>query len=152
MKHVQLIEIIKNLSKENVKSIYTPISEQDSSFSIPITLEEDEIMEDENGNEIKNILKLNAILHAKIKRTCYIVYAKFQYHAWVTFAGKPYVVDLISAKMNSGNGYFSKVVKNTSSLKKLDEVYEYGNACRSAKMIVKARKGNASATVEVKLK
>lgn len=148
----QLSAFLKKLKENEIKEIYTPISVEESTFSTPIILEEEEIIEDENGVEYKNNIKVSAILNGRIKRTCYVVYAKFQYHAWVTLGGKPYSVDVISAKMNSGNGDFNKTVKNTSSLKKLDEVYEYGNACRSAKMIVKAKKGNASATVEVKLK
>lgn len=147
-----LAEFLKKLNEEEIKSIYLPTSNEKSTFSIPIVLEEEETIEDENGNKSKNIVKVNAILNGRIKRTCYVLYAKFQYHAWVTLGGKPYSVDVISAKMNSGNGNFNKTVKNTSSLKKLDEVYEYGNACRSAKMIVTARKGNGSATVEVKLR
>lgn len=148
----QLSEFLRQLKEDDIRIIYTPVSDEESTFSTPILLEEEEIIEEENGVENKNSIKVSAILNGRIKRTCYVVYAKFQYHAWITLGGKPYAVDVISAKMNSGNGDFRKTLKNTSSLKKLDEVYEYGNACRSAKMIVKARKGNTSATVEVKVK
>lgn len=147
-----LTELLKKLNEEDVRSIYTPISDEKSTFSIPITIEEEETIEDKNGNESKSIMKVSAILNGEIKRTCYVLYAKFQYHAWVTLGGKPYSVDVISAKMNSGTDDFNKTVRNTSSLKKLDEVYEYGNACRTAKMTVTARKGSGSATVIVKLK
>jgi hypothetical protein len=146
-----LAEFLKKLNKEDIKSIYVPTSKEKSTFSIPIVLEEEEIIEDENGNETKNIVKVNAVLNGEIDRTCYVVYAKYEYHAWITLGGNSYVVDVISAKMDSGNGSFNKTVKNTSSLKKLDEVYEYGNACRTGKMTVTARKGNASATVRVKV-
>lgn len=136
----------EDLTPNDLRSIYEPVSKDETSFSTSFFIEE------ESGTQTKSIVKVEAILHGTIKRTCYIAYAKFQYHAWVTLNNKPYTVDKISAIMNSGNGHFTKKVTNTSSLKKLDEVYEYGNACRSASMTVKAIIGYASGTVEVRLK
>ena len=144
-------DFLQGLTQDEVKSIYDPISEEETTFSVSFVLEEEEEIEDETGKTIKSIAKIDAILHGTINRTCYIAYAKYQYHAWVTLNNKPYQVDVISAKMNSGNGEFTKKVNNASSLKKLDEVYEYGNACRSARMTATARKGNASGTVQVRL-
>jgi len=144
-------DFLQGLTPDEVKSIYEPISEEETTFSTSFIFEEEETLEDETGKQAKSMVKVDAILHANITRTCYIAYAKFKYHAWVTLNNKPYSVDVISAKMNSGNGPFSKTVNNASSLKKLDEVYEYGNACRSATMTATARKGNASATVQVRL-
>ncbi|MCH7309295.1 hypothetical protein MMO38_14310 [Acinetobacter sp. NIPH 1852] len=148
----QAIEALQNLTSDELKEIYQPISEEETTYSIAITFEEEEVQEDDSGKSYKTIVQQSAILHGMIKRTCYIAYAKFQYRAWVTLNGKSYAVDEISAKMNSGNGYFTKKKENTSELKKLDEVYEYGNACRSAYMLAKARKGMATATIEVRLK
>lgn len=148
----KVTDFLDGLTSDEIKSIYEPTSEEETTFSVPFFLEEDEMAEDANGNQTKRIVRVDAILQGTIKRTCYVAYAKYQYHAWVTLNGQPYTVDEISAKMNSGNGFFTKTANNVSSLKKLDEVYEYGNACRSAYMLAKARKGNASGAVEVRLK
>ena len=145
-------ETLQNLSSDELKAIYQPVSEEETTFSVAIVFEEEEVLEDDSGETHKLLAQQGAILHATIKRTCYVAYAKFQYRAWVTLNGKSYAVDEISARMNSGNEYFTKKKENTSELKKLDEVYEYGNACRSAYMLAKARKGTATATVEVRLK
>lgn len=146
-----LSDVFKTLNSEEIKSIYKPTSIEEATFSLSIVLEEEEILEDDAGNQSKSIVKVDAILHGNIKRTCYVAYAKFQYHAWVTLNGNSYTVDEISAKMNSGQGEFTKKVLNASSLKKLDEVYEYGNACRSASMLAIAKKGNATGAVEIRL-
>jgi len=32
----QLIELLKNLSEEDIKALYTPTSEEETTFSVPI--------------------------------------------------------------------------------------------------------------------
>lgn len=148
----RILEVLKKLKPSDLKELFRIKSEEEMYYSTQIELTEEETIIDNSGNQLINKVKVYPKIHGRIKRTCYIVYAKYQYHAWVTLNGSPYNVDKISATMNSGNGNFSKVVKNTHQLKKLDEVYEYGVACKSANMEATARKGNLSGTVKVKLK
>ncbi len=150
--HNRILEVLKKLKTSDLKELFRIKSDEEIYYSTQIEMTEEETIIDNSGNQVANKIKVYPIMHGRIKRTCYIVYAKYQYHAWVTLNGNPYNVDKISATMNSGNGNFSKVVKNTHQLKKLDEVYEYGVACKSANMEATARKGNLSGTVKVKLK
>jgi hypothetical protein len=148
----RILEVLKKLKLSELEELFKIRSNEEMYYSSQIEIIEEEVIIDSSGNERVNKIKVYPIIHGSIKRTCYLVYAKYQYHAWVTLNGNPYNVDEISAKMDSGNGNFSKVVKNTHQLKKLDEVYEYGVACKSATMEATARKGNLSGTVKVKLK
>lgn len=150
--HNRILEVLKKLKLSDFEELFKNKSDEEMYYSTQIEMTEEETVIDNSGNEVVNKIKVYPIIHGRIKRTCYMVYAKYQYHAWVTLNGNQYNVDKISATMNSGNGNFSKVVKNTHQLKKLDEVYEYGVACRSANMEATARKGNLSGSVKVKLK
>lgn len=143
---------LEGLSEEELREIYEPLSVEKGTYTIQFLLEEEEEVEDEQGNKSKKKVRTSASLHAKIERECYVVHAKYKYRAWVTTAdGRGFHVDEITATMDSGNGRFHKRVNNTSSLTKQDDVYAYGNACKSAYMLAKARKGNATAAVEVRL-
>jgi hypothetical protein len=139
----RLEEMLKALTEDEIRALYEPISEEVTNVEAPLV---------EGSEQTTALAGSGPVLRGEIKRTCYAVYAKYQCHAWVEDNGTPYNVDEISAVMNSGNGNFAKNETNSSSLKKLDEVYSYGNACQSARMTAKARKWGASAAVEVRLK
>ena len=92
-------------------------------------------------------------LHASIKRTCYVVYSKYRYEAFTSKdkKGKKKVkVDEIKLEMNSGNGKFLKSKKDTSQVKKLDEVYGSDNTCKRAKLLATATINGQSWSAEVK--
>ncbi|RKR06434.1 hypothetical protein CLV91_3394 [Maribacter vaceletii] len=143
---------LKNFSLEELKALYTPISREISTFDTTFDLEYEESFIKENGQQSKRTTKARARLRGSIDRKCYVVYARYKYKAKVTVNGKPFKVDSIIARMNSGNDDFTKKVNNNSELNKTDKVYEYGVACKASWMIATAKKGNSTGRVRVDLK
>ena len=141
---------LKDLTKEELKNVYTPLSMVESIVLEDFTFYEEESIEDIKGQTTTQNIKTTATLHARIKRTCYIAYVKYQYKAWVKIGNRNFKCDEIAMKMNSGIEDFTKKGTNISQLKKLDEIYEYGNACRTSTLVATARKGSATAKVRVK--
>ena len=90
-------------------------------------------------------------LHLSIKYKCYLVYAKYEYEAKTTTdaAGKNRIaVDRIKIEINSGNGWFDKSGKNTSRVKKLDEVYGKP-ACKKPRALASATVNGSSWSVKI---
>ena len=139
-----LIEKLSEFNELELKKLVKPI--ENETISTVVSFEANSL---EKGLEAEIA---TYYLHVSVKRTCYVVYSKYQYKAFTSTdkKGKKKIkVDKIKMKMNSGNGIFTKSQKNTSQVKKLDEVYGTGNTCKKAKLLATATIGDQSWDAQV---
>lgn len=97
-----------------------------SQISTPFSVD----TKDETGLNTKQVLWL----HARVQRTCYIVYAEFKFTAWVTTdqAGNNlYAVDRVEVELSIGGGDFHNYSAVNSAIIERGE-QEINMGCRNA--------------------
>ena len=143
----------EGFKRDDQKNHYKPVAVTEISCSTRLVLEIEEVREEEGGRRSSHMVEISAVLHGKIERTRYVAYAaQYVYKTWIVADnGSAFTVDEIDAKIQSGNGNFHKRVRNASSLVKQEEVCENDKAFKEASLVATAKKGNATATIEVKL-
>lgn len=137
---------------DDLNTLYKPLAVTEIVSSTRLVLEIEKMQKNEEGSQSIHLVEISAILHGKIERTRYVAHAaRYVYKVWVVADnGGAITVDEISATMQSGNGSFHKRIINASSLTKQEDICENGKAFSTASLVATAKKGNASATVEVK--
>lgn len=132
---------------------YQQVAVTEISSYTRLVLEVEELKEDSTGSRASRIVEISARLHGKIERTRYIAHAaRYLYKTWVVADnGSAITVDEIRVEVQNSKGRFSKQAANTSSLTVNEEVSGEYDGHGPASLIATAKKGNASATVLVKL-